>query len=120
MGARALVAVAVCTAAFGFAGCGDDDEESGSSDTAAESGATGDAGATSGTEQNFTDAIREQLEASGVESSAIDCILDEIEGAVGEDEIAAAEEELQETGEIPSDILDASVEATTQCVGNAQ
>ena len=106
---RALTVAAVLAASVGFAACGDDEEPT----TPEELGATGAEG---DVPSGFTDSLASQLEAAGIESDQASCVASELESTVGEDELAAAEETFQESGEFPQDILDKSIEAAQTCL----
>jgi hypothetical protein len=123
---RGLVLAAVCAAALGLAACGDDDDDAATTDapdveatettgdeTTAEETTSDDSGETTDAASgDVTDQLRAQLEASGISSNQVDCVVDELESTLGEETL----EELQTQTTPSEEVIDASTAAAQKCL----
>jgi hypothetical protein len=110
---RALVLAAVCSASLGIAACGGDDDTSSTTTPAGATGASGDA-TTGEVTANAIEALRASLEQQGLPSDTVDCVVEEVQNSVSDEELSQAEEQLQ-NGEQPQVLQDA-IQAAQSCV----
>ena len=108
---RALALSAVCAVSLGVVACGDDEEPTATTPV----GVTAESSSTEA-QGNFTEALATQLETAGVPQDQIDCVTEELEGTLSEQDIVAAEN-ASASGEVPQEIIDQSLEAAGNCIG---
>jgi hypothetical protein len=94
---RATLAAALCTATLGFAACGDD-EETTSSTTAADTGASGATG-DSGSSGSVQDQLRELLITTGLDEKDAGCIVDKVTETASEEDLQDALDKVEESGD---------------------
>jgi hypothetical protein len=112
---RALATMACCVASLGFAACGggDDSTSSSTSSTAAETGASGESGAT--TAAQLEDAFRTGLAKKGITGADADCVMAELDKTVTPEEFVASLQQQEQTGDNTAEFQTALNDAANTC-----
>ncbi|HEX2129357.1 MAG TPA: hypothetical protein VHF58_09095, partial [Solirubrobacterales bacterium] len=81
-------------------------------DTTTEGGETTETEGTEASGGDVTEFLRSQLAGAGIPKDQVDCVVDELESTLGEDEL----EQLQTATTASQEVIDASTAAAQKCL----